>query len=150
MFKLAFSQDGTSQDKLGRNVPLSLCPETKKFSCPGVHFSRDKGRSKSPGRFCKLHFYQKFPNFFWRLGTEEGAAGSKKPNQPTLAQISNSLFCKKQGVHWNLYDLTPLSSLGLSWLLGKKSPPQDFIRMNLGHKRKNSLARIFSRIFSLS
>ena len=40
---------GTSQDKLGRDVPLSLCPGTKQNSCPGVPLSRDKGRSKNPG-----------------------------------------------------------------------------------------------------
>ena len=33
----------------GQNVPLSLCPGTKKNSCPGVPLSRDKGRSKCPG-----------------------------------------------------------------------------------------------------
>merc|ERR1711997_1414207 len=33
----------------GRDVPLSLCPRTKKNSCPGVPLSRDKGRSKCPG-----------------------------------------------------------------------------------------------------
>ena len=32
----------------GWDVPLSLCPATKKFSCPGVPLSRDKGRSKCP------------------------------------------------------------------------------------------------------
>ena len=31
------------------DVPLSLCPRTKKFSCPGVPLSRDKSRSKRPG-----------------------------------------------------------------------------------------------------
>ena len=30
-------------------VPLSFCPGTKNFSCPGVPLSRDKGRSKYPG-----------------------------------------------------------------------------------------------------
>ena len=40
---------GTSRDKPGRDVPLSLCPGTKKNSCPGVPLSRDKGRSKCPG-----------------------------------------------------------------------------------------------------
>ena len=33
----------------GRDVPLSLCPGTKKISCPGVTLSHDKGRSKCPG-----------------------------------------------------------------------------------------------------
>ena len=33
----------------GRDVPLSLCPGTKKISCPVVPLSRDKGRSKCPG-----------------------------------------------------------------------------------------------------
>ena len=33
----------------GRDVPLSLCPGTKKFSCHGVLLSRNKGRSKCPG-----------------------------------------------------------------------------------------------------
>ena len=28
---------------------MSLCPGTKKFSCPGVPLSQDKGRSKCPG-----------------------------------------------------------------------------------------------------
>ena len=37
------------RDKPGQDVPLSLCPGTKKFSCPGVPLSRDKGRSKCPG-----------------------------------------------------------------------------------------------------
>ena len=46
---LGFPRDGTSRDKPGRDVPLSLCPGTKKFSCPGVPLSRDKGRSKCPG-----------------------------------------------------------------------------------------------------
>ena len=32
----------------GQDVPVSLCPGTKKFSCPGVPLSRDKGRSKCP------------------------------------------------------------------------------------------------------
>ena len=44
-----FPRDGTSRDKPGRDVPLSLCPGTKKISCPGVPLSRDKGRSKCPG-----------------------------------------------------------------------------------------------------
>merc|ERR1712051_524714 len=52
-FKLVFPRDGTSRrmsrDKPGRDVPLSLCPGTKKKSCPGVPLSRDKGRSKRPG-----------------------------------------------------------------------------------------------------
>jgi hypothetical protein len=38
-----------SRVSTGRDVPLSLCPGTKKFSCPGVPLSRDKGRSKNPG-----------------------------------------------------------------------------------------------------
>ena len=33
----------------GRVVPLSVCPGTKIFSCPGVPLSRDKGSSKCPG-----------------------------------------------------------------------------------------------------
>ena len=48
-FKLGFPRDGTSRDKPGQDVPLSLCPGTKKNSCPGVPLSRDKGRSKCPG-----------------------------------------------------------------------------------------------------
>ena len=51
--QLVFPRDGTSRgtsrDKPGRDVPLSLCPGTKKNSCPGVPLSRDKGRSKCPG-----------------------------------------------------------------------------------------------------
>ena len=42
--------DGISSSiSKGRDVPLSLCPRTKEFSCPGVPLSRDKGRSKCPG-----------------------------------------------------------------------------------------------------
>ena len=63
-YKLGFPRDGmsrgTSRDKPGRDVPLSwdkkvlpvplsLCPETKNISCPGVPLSRNKGRSKCPG-----------------------------------------------------------------------------------------------------
>ena len=52
-FQVGFPRDGTSRgtsrDKPGRDVPLSLCPGTKKISCPGVPLSRDKGRSKCPG-----------------------------------------------------------------------------------------------------
>ena len=40
----ALGRPGTNWD-----VPLSLCPGTKKNSCPGVPLSRDKGRSKCPG-----------------------------------------------------------------------------------------------------
>ena len=47
-YEVVFPRDGTSRDKLGRDVPLSLCPGTKKFSCPGALLSRDKGRSKNP------------------------------------------------------------------------------------------------------
>jgi hypothetical protein len=47
-FVVGFPRDGTSQDKPGRDVPLSLCPGTKKFSCPGVPLSREKGMSKNP------------------------------------------------------------------------------------------------------
>ena len=53
VFILGFPRDGTSRgtsrDKPGRDVPLSLCPGTKIFSCPVVPLSRDKGRSKCPG-----------------------------------------------------------------------------------------------------
>ena len=49
VYVLVFPRDGTSRDKPGRDVPLSLCPGTKNFSCPGVPLSRDKGRSKCPG-----------------------------------------------------------------------------------------------------
>ena len=42
-FDVGFPRDGTW------DVPLSHCPGTKKFSCPGVPLSRDKGRSKCPG-----------------------------------------------------------------------------------------------------
>ena len=38
-----------SRVSTGRDVPLSLCPGTKRFSCPGVPLSRDKGKSKCPG-----------------------------------------------------------------------------------------------------
>ena len=33
------------------DVPLSLCPGTKKFSCPGVPLSRAKGRREIPGMY---------------------------------------------------------------------------------------------------
>ena len=49
MLRVVFPQDGMSQDKRGRDIPLPLCPRTKKFSCPGVPLSRDKGKSKCPG-----------------------------------------------------------------------------------------------------
>ena len=43
---LGFPRDGTSRgtsrDKPGRDVPLSLCPGTNKFPCPVVPLSRDK------------------------------------------------------------------------------------------------------------
>ena len=42
-----FPRDGMSQDKTGRDVPLSVCPGTKKCSCPGIPLSWDKGRSKN-------------------------------------------------------------------------------------------------------
>ena len=42
------SRVGTFRDKPGRDVPVSLCPGTKKNSCPGVPLSRNKGRSKCP------------------------------------------------------------------------------------------------------
>ena len=48
-FILGFPWDEMSRDKPGRDVPLSLCPGTKKISCPGVPLSRDNGRSKCPG-----------------------------------------------------------------------------------------------------
>ena len=40
---------GMSWDNLGLDVPLSLCPGTKKFPCPAVPLSRDKRSSKNPG-----------------------------------------------------------------------------------------------------
>ena len=49
----------------GRDVPLSICPGTKRFSCPVVPLSRDKGKSKCPGTsrdkftFPKEHIKQK-------------------------------------------------------------------------------------------
>ena len=51
-FKVGFPMDrssrGTSRDKPGRDAPLFLCPGTKKFPCPSVPSSRDKGRTKNP------------------------------------------------------------------------------------------------------
>ena len=58
-FKLGFPRDGTSRDKPGRDVPLSLCPGTKKFClsrCPFVpgqgqeQMSRDKLLCPGPSR----------------------------------------------------------------------------------------------------
>ena len=46
--KLGFPRDGTFRDNPGQDVLLSLCPGTKKFLCPDVYLSRDKGRSKNP------------------------------------------------------------------------------------------------------
>ena len=39
---VGFPRDGTSRDKPGRDVLLSLCPGTKKFPCPVVPLFRDK------------------------------------------------------------------------------------------------------------
>ena len=40
---------GFPRDHPRRDVPLSLCSGTKRFSCPGVPSSWDKGKSKCPG-----------------------------------------------------------------------------------------------------
>ena len=56
-------------------VPLSLCPRTKKISCPAVPLSRDKGRSKCPGTNSSvpgrpgtkwiIFFWKKWPDFMF-------------------------------------------------------------------------------------
>merc|ERR1712051_665434 len=56
MFILGFPRDGTSRgtsrDNLGRDVPLSLCPGTKKFPYPVVPLSRDKKVLPVPLSLC--------------------------------------------------------------------------------------------------
>ena len=54
---------GTSRDKPGWDVPLSLCPGTKKNSCPGVPLSRDKARSKNSGKNSSVTGQNEFKNF---------------------------------------------------------------------------------------
>ena len=51
-WKLGFPRDGTSRDNPGRDVPLSLCPGTKKFPCPAVPLSRDKKSFLVPLSLC--------------------------------------------------------------------------------------------------
>ena len=43
---------GTYRDKLGWDVPLSLCPGTKKFPCPAVPLPRDKKVLPVPLSLC--------------------------------------------------------------------------------------------------
>ena len=52
LYTLGFPRDGTSRDKPGRDVPLSLCPGTKKFPCPVVPLSRDKKVLPVPLSLC--------------------------------------------------------------------------------------------------
>ena len=52
LFGLGFPGDGTSRDKPGRDVPLSLCPGTKKFHCPVVPLSWDKKVLPVPVSLC--------------------------------------------------------------------------------------------------
>ena len=51
-FALGFPRDGTSRDKPGWGVPLSLCPGTKKFPCLIVPLSRDKKFLPVPLSLC--------------------------------------------------------------------------------------------------
>ena len=54
--QLGFPRDGTSRgtfrDNPGRDVPLSLCPGTKKIPCPAVPLSRDKKSFLVPLSLC--------------------------------------------------------------------------------------------------
>ena len=68
---LAFPRDRTNRT----DVPLSLCPGTKKFSHLCVLLSQDKGRSKNPGtRWIYIYLItlkkipKKWPDFlFWNI-----------------------------------------------------------------------------------
>jgi hypothetical protein len=59
--QLFSSSQVCSSVSTGRDVPLSLCPGTKKFSCPGVPLSREKGRSKNPGTNSSVPGQNHFP-----------------------------------------------------------------------------------------
>ena len=56
LLEVVFPRDGTSRgtsrDKPGRDVPLSLCPGTTKFPCPVVPLSRDKKVLPVPLSLC--------------------------------------------------------------------------------------------------
>ena len=52
---------------------------------------------------------------FWRWGTGEVAAGSKKPNRSTLAQISNYLFYIKGAHRRTLLEGTWATSAKVLW-----------------------------------
>ena len=49
-YKLVFPRDRTSRDKPGRNVPLSLCPGTKKNLVPVSLCPGTRAGAKIPGQ----------------------------------------------------------------------------------------------------
>ena len=82
---------GTSRDKQGRDVPLSLCPGTKKFPCPVVPLSRDKKVLPVPLSFCP--------------GTR---AGANVPGQTPLSWDvpgQNELFFSKKETRFPVLEL---------------------------------------------
>ena len=69
----------------GQDVPLSLCPGTKKFPCPVVPLSRDKKVLPVPLSLCP--------------GTRAGAnvPGQTPLSRPVPGQNDSKFFKKKKG-----------------------------------------------------
>ena len=87
-FRVGFPRDGTSRgtsrDNPGRDVPLSLCPGTKKIPCPVVPLSRDKKSFLVPLSLCPGT--KKFPCPASRPGTNSSVPvhpGTKSLSQKT-------------------------------------------------------------------
>ena len=89
----------------GRDVPLSLCPGTRKFSCPFVQGRRQKQKSHDK-LFChgtspdKLNFY---------LSGSQNLVSSRPPLRPGFWQAVLASLVKI----WQDFELVPLSLLSL-------------------------------------
>ena len=71
---------------------MSLCPGTKKFPCPGVPLSREKGRSKCPGTNPSV------PGRPWTPWTKSPSKKNKKKQENNVLKQEKDVLKQKKDV----------------------------------------------------